>query len=681
MVARPVMADIINVPADQPTIQAGIDAAVDGDEVVVADDMYTGPGNKNLDFQDKAITLRSKSGNRDGCIIDCENDGRFASFGAGDTAVVQSITVMRGSAGGGSGGAVFLFSGSPSFIDCVFEGCNAGTNGGALYVLNGTATVEGCLFAVNTAGSRGGAIYASGSSVALVDDTELDDNQSAEGGGVYISGGDITVSGCNFTRNSTTSGGGGLRVVDNAILTCTDSSFTANLAGVGGNAGGGGMLVNLVNPTSEISGCQFTDNEATGSGGGLALTQNFPEISDCIFQGNFAPESGGVLFRNSNTTRVENVLFLDNTANFGGGTIVESNASPEFVNCLFAGNSAIAGGGFLPIGGAIVIAGGTPTMVNCTLSGNSSEEFGGAVGVAGGGALGLANCVLWDNQAPTGPEIRIGYLKFGSGTVTVSYSDVAGGVAGVSNDGGTLNWGAGNIDRDPLFVDPDGPDNDPDTYEDNDYRLGASSQAIDAADNTAVPVDITIDLDSNPRYIEDPNTPDTGLGDCLIVDMGSYEFQEGTTDCIVGPVDFTAFRGFLASGTLDDVLESDDNYLCHEPGIVLNPAEAPITLYFFGIMPNDSPSTLDVTIESSANTVGLELTFSFWNYNTNSWDIVGTATQSLNADTVRTFAGDPVVHVEPGTGEVRTRYEVRVVSFIFVFPWLDCVDHVFWTTG
>ncbi len=153
-----------------------------------------------------------------------------------------------------------------------------------------------------------------------------------------------------------------------------------------------------------------------------------------------------------------------------------------------------------------------------------------------------------------------------------------------------------------------------------------------------------------------------------------------TPGAITAPDGFIAFRGFLASGTLADVLESDDNDLCYEPGIVLNPTEAPVTLDFSGTLPNDSPSTLDVTIESSANTVGLEITFSFWNFNTNMWDVVGTAGQSLNTDTVRTFAGNPADHVEPGTGEVMTRYEVRVVSFIFIFPWTDCVDHVFWTT-
>jgi len=52
------LADTLNVPVDQPTIQAGINAAVNGDTVLVAPGTYV----ENIDFVGKAITLRSKFG-------------------------------------------------------------------------------------------------------------------------------------------------------------------------------------------------------------------------------------------------------------------------------------------------------------------------------------------------------------------------------------------------------------------------------------------------------------------------------------------------------------------------------------------------------------------------------------------------------------------------------------------
>ncbi len=96
--------------------------------------------------------------------------------------------------------------------------------------------------------------------------------------------------------------------------------------------------------------------------------------------------------------------------------------------------------------------------------------------------------------------------------------------------------GIGNIDADPLFVDPDN----------GDYRLQAGSPCIDAGDNTAVPEDLTTDLDGNPRFLEIPETPDTGNGTLPIVDMGAYESLGGgclavTSQEIVCHADGTTF--------------------------------------------------------------------------------------------------------------------------------------------
>ncbi len=74
------LAATINIPNDQqPNIQAGIDIAIDGDILLLADGTYSGTGNYNINFHGKAITVRSVNG-PDRCIIDCRHSGRGFLF-------------------------------------------------------------------------------------------------------------------------------------------------------------------------------------------------------------------------------------------------------------------------------------------------------------------------------------------------------------------------------------------------------------------------------------------------------------------------------------------------------------------------------------------------------------------------------------------------------------------------
>jgi hypothetical protein len=127
----------------------------------------------------------------------------------------------------------------------------------------------------------------------------------------------------------------------------------------------------------------------------------------------------------------------------------------------------------------------------------------------------MTNCILWADLAAWGAEIALRI----SVELTISFSDVQGGEAQVYVGGGAqLIWGAGNIDADPLFVDPDGPDDDPNTWEDNDLHLSGGSPCIDAGDPDFVPEFDERDLDGQMR-VWDGDEDGT-----WIVDMGSDEF-------------------------------------------------------------------------------------------------------------------------------------------------------------
>src|SRR5262249_9018482 len=84
------------------TIQSAINAAVSGrDAVIVADGIYTGPGNRDLTFAGKAITVRSQNG-ADACTIDCHANAtdphRAFLFQSGETAasILQGFTLKNG---------------------------------------------------------------------------------------------------------------------------------------------------------------------------------------------------------------------------------------------------------------------------------------------------------------------------------------------------------------------------------------------------------------------------------------------------------------------------------------------------------------------------------------------------------------------------------------------------------
>jgi hypothetical protein len=170
-------------------------------------------------------------------------------------------------------------------------------------------------------------------------------------------------------------------------------------------------------------------------------------------------------------------------------------------------------------------------------------------------------------------------------TLTVSYSDVQGGAAGVYVvSDSTLKWGTGNITTNPLFLDADGPDGKVGTEDDN-LRLSFGSPCIDAGDNTAVPAGVMTDLDGRLRYFDDPCTADSGNGTPRVVDMGAYEYGsclavrgdlEGN-DCDVDFADYAIFTEAWLTKPGDaqwnpncDISEPPDNYIDWRDAAILS---------------------------------------------------------------------------------------------------------------
>lgn len=184
------------VPSVYPTIQAAIDAAAwANDTVLVADGVYTGPGNKDLDFGGKSITVRSENGPAQ-CVIDCEGDGRGFEFHNRETsaAVVEGFTITHGDAPGGGGGMNCAAS-SPTIINCVL--INNFRGGLANYGSN--PALINCSFLGNVDGN---AVYNEISNPVLVNCEFSGNSYGSWGAGVYNDyNSHATLINCTFTQN------------------------------------------------------------------------------------------------------------------------------------------------------------------------------------------------------------------------------------------------------------------------------------------------------------------------------------------------------------------------------------------------------------------------------------------------------------------------------------------------
>ncbi len=317
------------------TLGAAVSVSLTGDEIIVMDGVYTGPNNKNLEFDARLIRIRSQNGPAN-CTIDLEGDGRaFYWFNEPNNfgAIIEGLRIINGAPSG-----------------------TTGTYGGAIHAVNSSPTIRGCVFENNEA-RTGGAIYLT-SSFSLVEDCQFFGNLttllgSPGGAGLFADSGGPVIRDCSFIGNISLTTGGAIALI---------ASSTIN------------------QPT--VSRCVIFENSAGLYGGGISSsgfsgTAEYAYIDQCLIAGNTAAFGGGVSGAGGGSMLYSNCTIVGNVAtDTGGGMCAQFNLDPVLLNSIVRGNSAPSGAQLAVIG-----SGSTLLVEYCNLEGGAPGIF-----LSGGGA-------------------------------------------------------------------------------------------------------------------------------------------------------------------------------------------------------------------------------------------------------------------------------------------------------
>jgi len=297
-----------HVPSQYSTIQAAIDAAVDGDEVVMAPGTYTGDGNRDIDFLGKAITVRSVDPNDPNIvaatIIDCNgtqielHQGFYFHNGEETNSVLDGLTIINGNAE--YGGAVYCQESNPTIARCVING-NTSMNGGGVFCSFSSPIIDQCTISGNA------------------------------GSGIFYSCSNPIISNCNIIGNISNGTGGG-------ILCSISRSNVINCTIIGNTARGQGGGIYILSSEPNITNCIISNNSAKGAwveGGGIFSAMSSPEISDCIISANTSDWGGGGIFCSESLT-IGNSTITGNSARHGSGISCGGprKSNIKIINCI-----------------------------------------------------------------------------------------------------------------------------------------------------------------------------------------------------------------------------------------------------------------------------------------------------------------------------------------------------------
>jgi len=299
-------------------IQEGIDAASDSDTIIVADGTYTGTGNRDMDFDSRAIVVRSEN-NAISCIIDCQanpedrHNGFNFQNGEGHASVVHGFTITNGYSPY-HGGGIFCDASSPTITNNIITGNYGTSDGGGIYCESSDAFIAGNIISNNWTYDEGGGIRCSGGN-PVIKNNLIHSNQTynGNGGGIYCESALITDN--TISGNTSTAHGGGICCGSAAITHNVISSNWAKDGDGGGIYCGSAMIGNNL----------IYSNSTDRSGGGIYryFSNGTATIYNCTLTGNLAYQfhTGEGIYGSGTGTEVTNCIIWNNGVNEVSGTI------------------------------------------------------------------------------------------------------------------------------------------------------------------------------------------------------------------------------------------------------------------------------------------------------------------------------------------------------------------------
>jgi hypothetical protein len=252
----------INVPDDYSGIQEAIEAAEDGDLILVGPGTYQ----ENIDLLGKAISIVSSAGPVytviDGGDPLDPNFGAVVTFTSGETdeTVVEGFTLINGtgnfSSGAMRGGAVYCRDASPMLVNNIIRGNTADMGGGIYCKYYSAPFISNCSIYGNEAVQQGGALRVYGSHPFIVN-TVIHDNTAAEGGALHLSKSAPTLLNVTIWGNSAS-------VIGGAIFCRYDSPALVTNCIVHGNSAPSGPQVYVGHTSNDPAPATFSHSDVDG---------------------------------------------------------------------------------------------------------------------------------------------------------------------------------------------------------------------------------------------------------------------------------------------------------------------------------------------------------------------------------------------------------------------------------